>query len=149
MFTHLLVPIDGSDHAGRAVDIACDLAQRYHAKLTLMHVINGTGHRAPEALQAYAASEHLELTEADLADRPGNELLDKAQDRARTMGVPDSEIVLEHGDPATRIAGYARSRDVDLIVMGRRGLGDLGGLLRGSVSHKVEHDTDCGCLTVK
>ena len=37
----------------------------------------------------------------------------------------------------------------DLIVMGRRGLGDLGGLLMGSVSHKVCHLADCACLTVK
>ena len=37
----------------------------------------------------------------------------------------------------------------DMIVMGRRGLSDLQGLLMGSVSHKVSHLADCACLTVK
>ncbi len=38
MFRHLLVAIDGSDHSDHAIEIAADLAMRYHAKLTLLHV---------------------------------------------------------------------------------------------------------------
>ena len=56
---------------------------------------------------------------------------------------------LEHGDPADQIVRAAARHGADLIVMGRRGYGDLKGLLLGSVSHKVCRLADCACLTVK
>ena len=43
------------------------------------------------------------------------------------------------GDPARRIVELARLRDVDLIVVGSRGLGAFAGTLLGSVSHDVDH----------
>ena len=46
------------------------------------------------------------------------------------------------------IAGYAKANAIDLIVMGRRGLGAIGGLLLGSVSHKVTQLAPCACMTV-
>ena len=39
MIEHILVPIDGSDHADKALDLAIDLAGRYGAGLTLVHVL--------------------------------------------------------------------------------------------------------------
>ena len=56
--------------------------------------------------------------------------------------------MLEFGDPAGVLVDYAKAHAIDLIVMGRRGLGDLGGLLLGSVSHKVAQLASCACLTV-
>ena len=55
----------------------------------------------------------------------------------------------EEGDPARVIAEHAGLHKVDLIVMGRRGLGGLEGLLLGSVSHKVAQLAPCACLTVR
>ena len=57
--------------------------------------------------------------------------------------------ILKDGDPATSILRAADDEAADIIVMGRRGLGDLAGLLLGSVSHKVTHLASCACLTVK
>ena len=56
---------------------------------------------------------------------------------------------IEVGDPAAAILEVAKGRKADLIVMGSRGLGDLQGLLLGSVSHKVGHLADRTCITVK
>jgi nucleotide-binding universal stress UspA family protein len=57
--------------------------------------------------------------------------------------------MVEHGDPADQIVHAAERHHADLIVMGRRGHGDLKGLLLGSVSHKVCQLADTACLTVK
>jgi len=150
MFTHLLVPVDGSEHAKRAVLAAADLAQRYSAKLTLMHVLTQSGSLAvPEELKAYSELEHIRITERDLIQNAGNEILKNAETLARKNGATNCQVMLKTGDPATSITDYVKQNGVDLVVMGRRGLGDLAGLFLGSVSHKVAQATDCSCLTVK
>ncbi len=150
MFKHLLVPVDGSEHAGRAIDIAGDLAQRYGAKVTLFHAMTQVGgYQVPKELTDFERIEHMRVTEHDLIESIGQEILAKAEKRAREHGVKDCATLLETGDPARLIAEAVQSKGVDLIVMGRRGLGDLGGLLLGSVTHKVSQAVDCCCLTVK
>jgi nucleotide-binding universal stress UspA family protein len=57
------------------------------------------------------------------------------------MGVEAEPEVLE-GDPADRILELARMRDVDLIVVGSRGLGPIAGTLLGSVSREVLQHAD-------
>lgn len=149
MFTHLLVPVDGSQHADRALDIAIGLAQRDGADLTLIHVMSDAGRdRVPRDLEAFAEIEKVRITEGDLAERVGNEILQRAERRAAEHGLTSVRKVLDRGDPASAIAAYVDANPIDLVVMGRRGLGDFRGLLFGSVSHKVAQATDCSCLTV-
>jgi len=149
MFHHILVPIDGSPHARRAVDCATDLAVKYDAKLSLLHVItNVMSSRVPDELREYADIEHLELTQRDMLLDIATKLMDSAKARAQELGASNINASIETGNPASVIVRYCDDHDVDLIVMGRRGLGDLGGLLIGSVSHKVAHLSDCACMTV-
>jgi hypothetical protein len=54
---------------------------------------------------------------------------------------PVEQLVVD-GDPAQEIVGIARRRDVDLVVLGSRGLGSIGRLLLGSVSETVLHHAD-------
>jgi nucleotide-binding universal stress UspA family protein len=150
MFHRILVAVDGSEPSSQAIDVACDLAAKYQAKLVLMHVLQQTGGPAvPEELREFAEAEHVRITEASLIDQGGQRILELAKRRAVAAGCGDAEMALEHGDPATRIVGHVRSRNIDLVVMGRRGRGDLAGLLLGSVSHKVSQLAPCACLTVK
>jgi nucleotide-binding universal stress UspA family protein len=53
---------------------------------------------------------------------------------------PDIEVVekLEEGHPASRIVEVAQSEDVDLIVMGSRGMGGIRGFLGSTSRHVVE-----------
>ena len=176
MLKTILVAADGSDHADKAVDWAIELAVKHDARLVLLYV---APHReVPPELRRMAEVEHIvepggvearplgdPLYPAGSAVGPGLEetmvssariyrevgerLLDGARFRAEQRGVKAIETVVAHGDPAHQIIHGAKGHAAELIVMGRRGHGDLQGLLLGSVSHKVCQLADCACLTVK
>ena len=150
MFERILVPVDGSDHAQRAVEVASDLAKRYESELILIHVLaHSGGDRVPAELKSYEKLEHVRITEWDLIQASGREILDAATKRAGALGVHRCKARLVTGDPAASIAKTVGEEQADMVVMGRRGLGDFRGLLLGSVSHKVAQAIDCSCLTIK
>jgi nucleotide-binding universal stress UspA family protein len=60
----------------------------------------------------------------------------------------DAASVLRRGDAATEILEYARSQQIDLIIVGSRGLGGMRGWLQGSVSRKLLHYANCSVLVV-
>jgi nucleotide-binding universal stress UspA family protein len=175
MLKTILVAADGSDHADKAIDWAIELATRHDAKLLPIFVAS---HGAvPPELGRMAEVEHI-VQPGEVEARPaanplypsgslrpeleqglihsaaiyreiGARLLEAVKFRAEQRGVKAVEPLLEQGDPADQIVRAAERHGADLIVMGRRGLGHLEGLLLGSVSHKVCHLADCACLTVK
>ena len=149
MFKKILVPVDGSDHAMRAIEYAADISAKYDASLSLLHVMRRLGSdRVPEDLRELARVEHIEATEADVLKTAADRIMHGARDHAKSHGASVVQTVIRHGDPAKVIVAYCDESDVDLVVMGRRGLGDLAALLVGSVSHKVTHLTKCACMTV-
>lgn len=80
MFRNLLVAVDGSEHAHRAVVAAADYARHAGAELTLVHVLTRTGsHQVPQELKAFAELEHLRMTEHDVIVSAGREILTKAE----------------------------------------------------------------------
>ena len=150
LINKILVPVDGSEHADKAVALASDLGGKYRARLTLLQVMKRAGTDiVPEGLRRYAELERVELTERAVLRTLAREILEEAQKQARARGVEEAELVIEVGDPARVILDYASTHDIDLIVMGSRGLGEVRGLLLGSVSHKVAHLAQCTCVTVK
>ena len=149
MFKKILVPIDGSAHANRAVDCATDLANKYGAELILLHVFASPGPaRVPPELYEYARIEHIDAIEADMMKGVSEKILQTAEDRARGQGAKQVRTSIGVGHPAEKIVAHAKAEEVDLIIMGRRGLGSVSGLLMGSVSHKVAHLSECACMTI-
>ncbi len=149
MFKKILACVDGSEQAKRAVGMAAELASTLGAELILLHVLGSVGSQAvPEELEAFERIEHMRMTERDLIESVGRDLLAEAQVSARKHGIAEATMLMEVGDPARIIVETAEKSGVDLIVLGRRGLGDLKGLLLGSVSHKVAQAATCSCLTI-
>lgn len=145
----MLAAVDGSEHALRAVRVAAELAGRFDASLHLLHVQTSVGSsRIPRDLAQYEHLEHLELSEAALLRSAAEQMLASAAQEARLAGAHDVEVEIVRGDPAATIIARAQEIGADLVVLGRRGLGDLSGLLLGSVSHKVTHHACCAVLTV-
>ena len=150
MFHTVLAATDGSDYARKAVTIAADLAQKYDAKLIILHVMRDIGRTGvPEELRQYAKLEHIHVTEQDALESIAGQITESAKKLALEHEAPRVETRTEVGDATSIILSVAKEQDADLIVMGSRGLGDLQGLLMGSVSHKVAHMSECTCITVK
>jgi nucleotide-binding universal stress UspA family protein len=138
----ILVAVDGSDSAGRAARFGVALAERLGASVTLIHVHVPTG---LETLGLRALTSE-EIEEAKV--RLSREALEAAM---RAVG-PTSVAVhhaLAMGDPAEQVLTRARQDDVDLIVMGRRGLSPMGEWLLGSVSSRVVHHAPCAVTLVR
>lgn len=148
MSGQILVPVDGSEHAFRALEVACSLAKAEDKKIRLVHVVPSKD--IPEALKRFAEVEHIhdsvgQLYESAIAEN----VLNAARDQALAIGASDVECSVERGDPATGILAIASDSDVDTIVMGTRGLSDIQGLVLGSVAHRVAHGADCRVIAVK
>ncbi|HSY86491.1 MAG TPA: universal stress protein [Verrucomicrobiae bacterium] len=145
----ILVALDGSKHAVSVADAAADLALRCDAKLLILHVVAPIfDGKVRNDLANLARMEHREQTEYEMLQGFGQDIVHSAELSARQKGVTQVEALVEVGDPAGVIVDIARARGADLIMLGRRGLGTLAGLLLGSVSHKVIQVADRPCLTV-
>ena len=132
MFRNLLVAIDKSAPAERALREGIDLARANNARLTVMTVVPPTP--TPAIGAAYAAATDI----VECARRLENcslELLNGAIDSV-PADVPVTKV-LGRGDPARAIVEQTRSGTHDLVIMGSRGRGEIRSFLLGSVSHGV------------
>jgi nucleotide-binding universal stress UspA family protein len=145
MLQKILVAVDGSEYSKKALEFACELAEKFDGTLHIVHVPQG-----------FAADRVMVLGGASIMIHAGHEQIEKA---GRTLIDTASEIAerrlpgkvtteLRGGDPAAEIVASAKESESDCVVIGSRGLGDFGGLLLGSVSHKVNHSVPCTCITV-
>lgn len=146
----ILHPTDGSADSKKALDLACDLARDRGARLIVVHVQRKHGlDSVPAELARFERVEGLRMTDADLYRATAEAIARGAEEEARARGLSAVESLVVEGDPSREIVNTAKAKGVDLIVMGSRGLGDLQGLLLGSVSHKVSHAAPCSCLVVR
>ena len=84
----------------------------------------------------------------DALDAISNQILLQSKERARQIGAPTIKVEVAWGDPAEGIIETARREQEDAIVVGRRGRGQLAGLLLGSVSQKVASLAPCIVIVV-
>lgn len=156
MFNRILVPVDGSNHGERALEMAIDFALRDDADLHILHVV-GVGEVPPElrylsgkpSLPQSASPNAAPVYEREVAKDVAEALVNDARRRAEQAGVERVYANWEVGPAHQHILSYAKRNGIDLIVMGARGLGALKGLLVGSVSHRVQHMARCSVITVR
>lgn len=130
----ILIATDGSSGADRAVDFAAQLAKTYSAELLIANIIGGYG-LPDNVFGRFTPGQHAWLEE--LLASLSAEQLTKARDRARGLGVATVLIESRRGDVAPAILAIAQDKAADLVVVGKRGSGQLTGLLLGSVSQKL------------
>ena len=101
-----------------------------------------------EELREFARTEHVEFPVAVAMSPQGQSIVGAGQARATAKGVHSLKTEILIGDPAKRLLEYAGEQAIDLLVVGRRGVSQLRGLLLGSVSSKVTSLAECPVLTV-
>ena len=161
--TKILVPVDYSDHSDRALQWGASLAEKYGARLLLLHVISrasedlsgrGAGgastwlpfaldnpsvYRTPGAQEEVMSVDLVEMAQSALKDLAIAKLNENLSVSA-TVGV---------GKPAEEILRVAQDEAVDLIVMGTHGRAGLRHVLVGSVAETVMRIAPCPVFTVK
>ena len=147
MFSKILVALDGSDHAAKALETSIELARQCDAELILFHAMQ-LGNLNP----GYAAMVSRSAREVyqSLAREQADAILGDAEKVAAEQGVNRIERQSQEANSAaTAILSAARAADVELIVVGTRGLTGLRELAMGSVAHKVAAAADCPVLVVR
>lgn len=157
---NILVPVDGSPEADKAVGFAADLAARFDAGLHLLHV-HLIGHVPDEIRKlsdlpgeerpglSVGAAHAAPGLPREVTEDIGRKLLERSRETAAAAGVGKVEAVAVDGPVTATILEQARERKADMIVMGARGLGSLEGILIGSTSHKIQQLAECTVVTVK
>ncbi|MGO9077497.1 MAG: universal stress protein [Streptosporangiaceae bacterium] len=142
MYDKLLVAVDHSEITDRVLAAARDLALLSGGHVMVLHLRERETMGKVPGAPGMAAMETSEESRADI---------EAAVAKLTAAGVK------AHGEVRSTIFGYAareivdeaRKLDVDVIIMGSRGRGDLAGLLLGSTAHKVIHLADRPVLIVR
>ncbi|MEK4385851.1 universal stress protein [Solibacillus sp. FSL W7-1464] len=139
MYKHILLAADGSQNSIRAAKEAVKIAQiNAETLVTIIFIID------------------MEKAKTDVLHSSSNESL--YMERRRKI-VPIEELFNEHqvrykveiihGSPGPEIIKFANTQNVDLVVIGSRGLNSLQEMVLGSVSHKVMKRVKCPAMLVK
>lgn len=136
MINKILVPVDGSKIALRALDFAMELGSKFGSQIIVINI---------------DVPYDLSRIKPPRKDKNGNIIpLEEAEREAKKVSY--STITFKKVvdiDPAERICGEAEKDDVDMIIMGNRGMGVLAGFFLGSVSTKVSQSAHCPVTIVK
>ncbi|HUO41743.1 MAG TPA: universal stress protein [Methylomirabilota bacterium] len=144
MFSRILVAVDGSPFAERALAQAVDLSRKYGARLLIVHVVLRRFYAVtPSEAGVLATTVFVKEMESE-----GKKIIAKSEEVVKAAGVT-YESKLVQGVPADEIVRIAQAEKVDLIVIGSRGLTEVRAFLLGSVSDKVTHHAKCPILIVK
>ncbi|WP_227380904.1 universal stress protein [Haladaptatus halobius] len=134
MIEHILIPTDGSDEAGIAVDHARELAMRFNATAHVLHVVNVRKmETAPQSNEMRTKGENLVGSTAEEITQRGVAV----------------ETEVQTGHPSDCILEYVAKQDIDTIVMGTHGRTGVRQYLLGSVTEKVIRLSEIPVLTVR
>jgi len=155
MFKKILVPLDGSPHSKRALEIAVKIAERFDGAITLLHVCSVAARTiampeavglTPSSIPTMPPADFSKAIEA--ASRAGSMILTDGEERAKAAGL-SVELLLKEGHSVHEIVKTAGEGRFDLIVMGARGVSKIREVFLGSVSDGVLRSAPCPVLVTK
>lgn len=145
MYTHLLLPTDGSTLSSHAIDDGLALAKSLGAKVTALTVV--------EPLRSFSASSELLADVRENFEKSSREnaekLLQAVAEKAGALGVQADTTLAHASHPDRQIIEAAASGGCDLIVMASHGRRGIDGLLMGSVTQKVLTHSSIPVLVIR
>jgi len=141
MFERILAGFDGSVHSRRAVQVAAEIAGRFHSSLTIA-VVRPT-------LQGETVARLEALVPISEDGRTLVSLLDEVREQALTRGARVVELVTLHGEVLDSLLSFLQRSPHDLLVVGSRGLTPGRRFLLGSVSSGLVNSARCPVLVVR
>lgn len=139
-FATILVPIDYSASSKFAFEYALELAEKFEARVCLLHVVENRTSRDFDAFPLAASS-----GAAQASDR--RKLVEFARSGRHEYVAVFPEVRI--GEPWAEIVAAARKEKADLIVIPTRGLTGLKHVLMGSVAERVVRHAHCPVLVVR
>lgn len=140
----ILIPTDFSKFSDVALNYAAALAEKFGAKLHLLHIVQDLGLIVPDAV-AVAPPVFPPMDQFVQAARTAMERLAN-QESLKGLTL---ERQIREGQPFYEIIRYAKEANIDLIVMGTHGHTGLAHVLLGSVTERVVRKAPCPVLTVR
>lgn len=140
-YRHLLLATDFSQAGTHAATRASDLARRYQAELSIIHVVENL----PLLDSSFGPTVPFD---AELSDRIVAAARNRLAALADQLGIPEQRRWIELDSATAEIIRVAREQEVDLIVVGSHGRHGLG-LLLGSTASAIVHHAGCDVLAVR
>ncbi|MFO7908496.1 universal stress protein [Vreelandella aquamarina] len=147
MFNRILIPVDGSKGALKALEKAVGLHRLTGAELYFLCVFKH--HSLMEASLSMVRPNKVDIPD-DALKEYATEIAVHAKSHAIELGVEGSLVraFVKGGRPSRTIVRFARKRECDLIVIGAQGTNGEKNLLLGSVSQRVAGAAHCPTLVV-
>ena len=142
-FRHILAPTDFSEYSKKAVASALELARKFGAKLTILHVVE----LPPYPVEGYVPPA-VNATFLDDLERQATQDLAQLVPEAESSNVEVVRLVAV-GSPYRKIIDTAEAEQVDLIVMATAGRTGFSHLVMGSIAERVVRTATCPVLTIR
>ena len=136
MYKHILIPIDGSNLADKAIEAGIDFARSAKAKVTLFTAV--PEYQPPSEADLMSRRKAISLWDHERISRDkAHAILRPAAERLRAAGIECDTAHAECNRPHEAIIDVARARCCDLILMSSHGRHGLSELWHGSETHAV------------
>ena len=140
-FKRILLAVDFSKDSEFLIKRATELANKYDARLYLIHVVVDLRGHLLERIFMSSLSDDVEEQMIDSAKKQLWDLADR-------LGIAQTDCLIEVGSPKAGIMKTVKDHDIDLIVVGNHGVGGTD-ILLGSTAYTILHKSPVDVFVVR
>jgi nucleotide-binding universal stress UspA family protein len=151
-YKKILVPYDGSKFSKEALNEASEIAKKFGSTLYLLMVVDVSAVKPPGMLLGIMMEKRLKKWSTQLLESvksKADKMLESEMQSCRKIGIV-TYYEIQTGNAVDSILKFANRLDVDLIVVGSRGLSGIGKIMAlGSVSRKISEEANCPVMIIR